>query len=61
MVSLYWLVFRHPMSLQIRPLHPPTALVRWLAGFSLELQVDHGLQLMGLLPMEEERVMPLRY
>lgn len=46
----------HPRSLFIAPLHPPTGLVRWLARFSVQEQVDQGLQLLERLVLEVQRI-----
>ena len=56
LVSMYWEGCRHPLSLFARPLHPPTGLVRWLTGFTVQEQVDHGRVLLTQLAQEEQRM-----
>jgi hypothetical protein len=52
----YWRGCRHPAALDSTPLHPPTALVRWLSRFPVQRQVDHGRQILEALVCEEARV-----
>lgn len=54
--SMYWDGHRHPLSLFAPPLHPPTGLVRWLLGFTVQDQVDHGQLLLTRLAQEEQRM-----
>lgn len=56
LVSMYWDGFRHPLSLFAAPLHPPTGLVRWLASFTVQDQVEHGQLLLTRLAQEEQRM-----
>lgn len=53
---MYWRGCRHPEALDSTPLHPPTALVRWLSRFTVQRQVDHGRQILEALVAEETRV-----
>jgi hypothetical protein len=54
--TMYWRGCRHPAALDSTPLHPPTALVRWLSRFTVQRQVDHGRQILEALVDEEARV-----
>jgi hypothetical protein len=56
LASMYWCGCRHPRSLFIAPLHPPTGLVRWLTRFCVQEQVDQGQQLFERLVLEEQRI-----
>lgn len=56
LASMYWEGCRHPLSLFASPLHPPTGLVRWLAGFTVQEQVERGRLLLILLAREEDRM-----
>ncbi|MDO9095396.1 MAG: hypothetical protein Q8R98_03765 [Rubrivivax sp.] len=56
LASMYWDGCRHPLSLFAAPLHPPTGLVRWLTGFSVHKQVEHGRLLLMQLAQEEQRM-----
>jgi hypothetical protein len=56
LASMYWDGCRHPLSLFAAPLHPPTGLVRWLTGFSVQDQVEHGRLLLVQLAQEEQRM-----
>ena len=56
LVSMYWCGCRHPAALFMVPLHPPTGLVRWLAGFTVQDQVDRGQLLLARLAEEEQRI-----
>lgn len=56
LASMYWCGCRHPMSLLMPPLHPPTGLVRWLAGFAVQDQVKYGQLLFVRLAEEERRI-----
>ena len=54
--TMYWRGCRHPSAIDSAPLHPPTALVRWLSRFTVQRQVDHGRQILEALVAEEARV-----
>ena len=54
--SMYWCGVSHPQSLLLAPLHPATAVVRWLSRFSVKMQVDHGQQVLARLALQEQRV-----
>ena len=54
--SMYWCGMSHPQSLLLAPLHPATAVVRWLSRFSVQVQVNHGQQVLAQLSLEEQRV-----
>lgn len=56
LVSMYWRGCRHPASLSCPPLHPSTALVRWISRFPVDRQVDHGREILDLFAAEEARV-----
>ena len=56
LVSMYWRGCRHPASLSCPPLHPSTALVRWISRFPVRHQVDHGREILDLFAAEEARV-----
>jgi hypothetical protein len=56
LISMYWRGCRHPASRCCRPLHPSTALERWISRFSLVYQVDHGREILDLFAAEEARV-----
>jgi hypothetical protein len=56
LASMYWCGCSHPLTLFAAPLHPPTGLVRWLTGFSVQDQVEHGRLLLVQLALEEQRV-----
>ena len=56
LVSMYWRGCRHPASLSCPPLHPSTALVRWISRFPVGHQVDHGREILDLFAAEEARV-----
>lgn len=56
LVSMYWHGCSHPLSLFAEPLHPPTGLVRWLTGFTVKDQVEHGVLLLTRLAQEEQRM-----
>lgn len=52
LAAMYWRGFRHPAALNCTPLHPPTGLLRWLTGFTVQQQVDQRRQVLGLLVRE---------
>lgn len=54
--TMYWRGCRQPAALDSAPLHPPTALVRWLSRFTVRRQVDHGRQILQAIVAEEARV-----
>jgi hypothetical protein len=56
LASMYWCGCRHPRSLFIAPLHPPTGLVRWLTRFCVQEQVDQGQLLLERLVLEVQRI-----
>lgn len=56
LTSMYWCGSRHPAALFMVPLHPPTGLVRWLAAFTVQDQVDRGQLLLARLAEEEARI-----
>lgn len=56
LITMYWRGCRHPAVLYCPALHPPTALIRWIARFTVQQQVDHGRQILDLLTAEEARV-----
>lgn len=56
LASMYWCGCCHPRSLFIAPLHPPTGLVRWLARFCVQEQVDQGQQVFERLVLEVQRI-----
>ena len=53
---MHWRGCSLPNFLLRPPLHPPTALVRWLSAFSVVDQVDSGQLLLEQLVREEARV-----
>ncbi len=56
LISMYWRGCRHPASLSCPPLHPSTALVRWISRFQIGHQVDHGREILELFAADEARV-----
>lgn len=50
--AMYWRGFRHPAALNCVPLHPPTGVLRWLMGFTVQQQVDQRRQVLELLVRE---------
>ncbi|MDR6861318.1 hypothetical protein [Variovorax guangxiensis] len=50
LAAMHWWGCRHPGALECKPLHPPTGIVRWLAGFELSRQVDHPREVLSMLP-----------
>lgn len=56
LVSMYWRGCRHPASLSCPPLHPSTALVRWISRFPVNRQVVHGREILDLFAAEEARI-----
>lgn len=56
LISMYWRGCRHPASLSCPPMHPSTALVRWISSFPLNHQVGHGRDLLDGLVAEEARI-----
>ena len=55
--AMYWRGCRHPLALDAAPLHPPTALVRWLSRFTVQHQVDHGRQILDALVAEASKTL----
>jgi hypothetical protein len=53
---MHWRGCSLPNFLLRPPLHPPTALVRWLSAFSVVDQVDNGQLLLEQLVREEARI-----
>lgn len=47
--AMLWQGMTHPLSLLEPTQHPPTAVVRWLAQFSVEQQVDCAREILDLL------------
>ena len=58
LASMYWCGCRHPAALRIKPLHPPTGLVRWLSTFDVrhQVQVDGAGEILRELVHEMERI-----
>lgn len=56
LVSMYWSGCRHPLLLFAQPQHPPIGLVRWLSGFTVKDQVEHGKLFLARLAEEEQRM-----
>ena len=56
LISMYWRGCRHPASLWCPPLHPSTALVRWVSHFPVNHQVEHGREILGQFAAQEARV-----
>ena len=56
LISMYWRGCRHPASLSCPPMHPSTALVRWISSFPLNHQVGRGRELLDGLVAEEARI-----
>lgn len=56
LAAMYWRGFRHPAALNCAPLHPPTGLLRWLMGFTVQQQVDQRRQVLDLLVKESGQV-----
>ncbi len=52
LAAMYWRGFRHPAALNCTPLHPPTGVLRWLMGFTVQQQVDQRRQVLDLLVRE---------
>ena len=50
LAAMYWWGCRHPAALDQKPLHPPTGIVRWLAGFDISQQVDRPREVIAMLP-----------
>ena len=57
LASMYWEGYRHPLSLFASPMHPPTGLVSWLSGFTVQEQVEYGRRLLTQLAKEEDRML----
>jgi hypothetical protein len=51
MAAMRWQGMTHPQSLIVPSLHPPTAVVRWLAHFGVEQQLVRGRAILDLLVM----------
>ena len=56
LISMYWRGCRHPASLSCPPMHPSTALVRWISSFPVNHQVSHGRELLDRLASEEAHI-----
>lgn len=56
LISMYWRGCRHPASLSCPPMHPSTALVRWISSFPVNHQVSQGRELLDGLAAEEARI-----
>lgn len=54
--AMYWRGCRIPLAINSAPLHPSTALVRWLSQFTAQQQTDYGRQILNALAAEEKRV-----
>lgn len=54
--AMYWRGCRIPLAINSAPLHPSTALVRWLSHFTAQQQTDHGRQILHALAAEEKRL-----
>lgn len=54
--AMYWCGCRIPLAINSAPLHPSTALVRWLSQFTVQQQTDHGRQILHALAAEEKRL-----
>ena len=52
---MQWCGHSHSAFLYMPPLHPPTHLVRWIAGFNVRDQVEQGHLMVSLLTQEEDR------
>lgn len=48
-VAMLWQGMSHPRSLFVPTLHPPTAVVHWLACFGVEQQLVRGRAILDLL------------
>ena len=57
--AMHWCGYSHPAFLYLPALHPPTNLVRWLAGFNVKDQVEQAHLLATLLTQEETRTYDL--
>ncbi|HSV46184.1 MAG TPA: hypothetical protein VLJ58_10365 [Ramlibacter sp.] len=53
--AMHWCGHSHPAFLDMPPLHPPTHLVRWIAGFNIRDQVEQGHLIVSLLTQAEAR------
>ncbi|MDP3520110.1 MAG: hypothetical protein Q8S02_05755 [Hydrogenophaga sp.] len=51
MAAMRWQGMTHPQSLIVPTLHPPTAVVHWLAHFGVEQQLARGRAILDLLVM----------
>ena len=51
MAAMRWQGMTHPQSLIVPSLHPPTAVVHWLAHFGVEQQLVRGRAILDLLVM----------
>ena len=47
--TMHWCGHSHPAFLNTAPVHPPTHLVRWIAGLNVKDQVEQGHLLAALL------------
>jgi hypothetical protein len=56
MAAMRWQGMTHPQSLIVPSLHPPTAVVHWLAHFGVEQQLVRGRAILDLLVMRFHRV-----
>ncbi len=57
--TMHWCGHSHPAFLNTAPVHPPTHLVRWIAGLNVKGQVEEGHLMAPLLTQEEERTLHL--